>query len=80
MGEAGVEGVSLVYRIGWGGEEDDSALEGALEVVGCDLADGVSVGVHFVDVFAQGNPGVVAVFAAIFGVKCMDGAFDVGGC
>jgi hypothetical protein len=61
MGEAGVEGVSLVYRIGWGGEEDDSALEGALEVVGCDLAD-------------------VAVFAAIFGVKCTDGAFDVGGC
>ena len=50
-------------------------MQNALEIVGGDLADGVSVGVHFVDVFAQGDPGAIVVFAAIFGVKCVDGAF-----
>ena len=50
-----------------------------MEVVGCDLADGVSVGVHFVNVFAQGNIGAVVVFATVFGIKCMDGAFAFGG-
>lgn len=52
MGEAFVEWMCLVGGVGGCREEDDGAFEGALEIVGHDLANGIAIGVHFVDVFA----------------------------
>ena len=50
-----------------------------MESVGGHLPDGVSVGMHFVDVLAYGDPSAIVVFAAIFGVESVNGAIVVCG-
>ena len=76
VGEAFVKGVGVIAGVYRGGIEHDGALEEACKSIGGYLADGVSVGVHFVDVFGQGEPGSAGCgFPAVFGVKCMDFVF-----
>ncbi len=71
--EACVEAVGAIAGVCGGGKEDDGILEDALESLWRDLSDGVSVGVHFVDVLAGGDPEASLTlcmpFPAVFGVE-----------
>ena len=80
MGQAGVKSVCMVRGIGRGWKQDDGTFEDALKIRARHLTDGVSVRVHFVDVFAHGNPHAIAILAAVFGVKSVEGAWVAGLC
>ena len=79
VGQAGcAKSVRAIRGIGRRGKQDDGTFEDALKSRGGHLTDGVSISVHFVDVFAHGNPHAIVIFAAIFGVKSVNGALVAG--